>query len=146
MNYINFFFDEIKVFKIPEDNIKNIISRIIEDSHNIVGEISVIFCTDNYLLELNKKYLKHDYFTDIITFNYSDGKIISGDLFISIDRVKENSVKFNVNFIDELARVVYHGILHLNGYDDSNPEEKQLMRLKEDYYLQNNSFDGSKNV
>ena len=87
-------------------------------------------------MELNKKYLNHDYFTDIITFSYSVKNDISGDLFISVDRVKENSFKHGVSFEKELERVVYHGVLHLCGYKDKTPQEAHEMRSKENYYLQ----------
>jgi probable rRNA maturation factor len=86
-------------------------------------------------LEINIEYLKHNYYTDIITFNYVEGNIISGDLFISVDRVKENSTEFNTSLIKELYRVIFHGILHLIGYNDKTEEEQKIMRGKEDLYL-----------
>jgi rRNA maturation RNase YbeY len=135
VNYINFFFEETEVFDFPEETIKGQISKIIDDGSDSIGKIGVIFCRDEYLLELNKKYLNHDYYTDIITFNYSEGNFIAGDLYISVDRVKENSEKYKVPFIYELARVIFHGILHLIGYNDSNTEDKVIMRQKEDHYL-----------
>ena len=100
-----------------------------------VGDISIIFCSDNYILEVNQKYLQHDYFTDIITFDYCEGDRLSGDLFISIDTVRENAKEYGTEFTDELNRVMVHGILHLIGYDDSTEEEIAVMRKKEDYYL-----------
>ena len=100
-----------------------------------VGDISIIFCSDNYILEVNQKYLQHDYFTDIITFDYCEGDRLSGDLFISIDTVMENAKEYGTEFTDELNRVMVHGILHLIGYDDSTEEEIAVMRKKEDYYL-----------
>jgi len=100
-----------------------------------IDTISVIFCSDDYLLSVNKEYLNHDYYTDIITFDYSVDTEISGDLFISIDRVKENSTEFNVPFLNELHRVLVHGVLHLCGYGDKSPVEETLMRSKEDFYL-----------
>lgn len=100
-----------------------------------LGDINVIFCSDNYLLDINIKYLHHDYFTDIITFDYSEGKTISGDLFISVDSVKENAVFYKTEFEDELNRVLVHGVLHLIGYDDHSEEEIATMRSKENYYL-----------
>lgn len=101
-----------------------------------IGDINVIFCSDNYILDVNMKYLQHDYFTDIITFDYCEGKVLSGDLFISVDSVLENSIEFGTDFEEELHRVIVHGVLHLIGYDDHTDEDKKVMRQKEDYYLQ----------
>ncbi len=100
-----------------------------------IGDISIIFCSDNYILDVNQKYLNHDYFTDIITFDYCEGDKLSGDLFISVDSVMENSVEYGTEFKDELNRVIVHGILHLIGYDDHNKKDVELMRKKENYYL-----------
>lgn len=100
-----------------------------------LGDVSIIFCSDNYILDVNIRYLNHDYFTDIITFDYCEGNRLSGDLFISVDTVKENSVEFGTDFDEELHRVIVHGLLHLIGYDDHTPEEQKVMRAKEDYYL-----------
>jgi len=99
------------------------------------GPINLIFCDDEKILEVNKEYLAHDYYTDIITFDYSLNQIISGDLFISIDRVKENADLFSKSFENELMRVVFHGVLHLCGYNDKSEEDILVMRSKEDYYL-----------
>lgn len=100
-----------------------------------LGDVNVIFCSDNYILDVNMKYLQHYYFTDIITFDYCEGKVLSGDLFISIDSVRENAVFYSTEFVDELNRVIVHGLLHLIGYDDHTEEEVKVMRSKEDYYL-----------
>ena len=100
-----------------------------------IGDISIIFCSDNYILDVNQKYLNHDYFTDIITFDYCEGDKLSGDLFISVDSVMENSVEYGTEFKDELNRVIVHGILHLIGYDDHNKKDIEVMRKKENYYL-----------
>ena len=101
-----------------------------------IGDISVVFVSDKRLLEINRKFLDHDFFTDIITFQYSAGtSVISGDLFISIERVSENAVQLDVPFKDELSRVVIHGVLHLCGYRDKQAVEKNTMRKKEDFYL-----------
>lgn len=100
-----------------------------------IGYISIIFCSDNYVLDINQKYLQHDYFTDIITFDYCEGDRLSGDLFISVDSVRENSVEFGTEFKDELNRVIIHGLLHLVGYDDHTEKDIKLMRSKENYYL-----------
>ncbi len=100
-----------------------------------IGDINIIFCSDNYILDVNMKYLQHDYFTDIITFDYCEDNILSGDLFISIDSVRENAVFYGTEFLDELNRVIVHGLLHLIGYDDHSDSEQKTMRAKEDYYL-----------
>lgn len=101
-----------------------------------IGDINIIFCSDNYILDVNMKYLQHDYFTDIITFDYCEGKVLSGDLFISVDSVRENSIEFGTDFEEELHRVIVHGVLHLIGYDDHTDEDRKVMRQKENYYLQ----------
>lgn len=108
------------------------VEEIITSEFKTLGEINYIFCDDAYLLELNLKHLNHDNYTDIITFNYCEGDIISGDIFISTDRVKENAVTFNVTFENELLRVMAHGLLHLIGYDDKTIENIIIMRQKED--------------
>ena len=100
-----------------------------------IGHISIIFCSDNYILDVNQKYLQHDYFTDIITFDYCEGDKLSGDLFISVDTVRDNAVEYASDFKDELNRVMVHGILHLIGYDDHCEEDIKEMRAKENYYL-----------
>lgn len=100
-----------------------------------IGDISIIFCSDNCILDINQRYLQHDYFTDIITFDYCEGDKLSGDLFISIDSVKENAMEYGSEFSDELNRVIVHGILHLIGYDDHTEEDIAMMRKKENYYL-----------
>lgn len=100
-----------------------------------IGDISIIFCSDPYILDINQKYLQHDYYTDIITFDYCEGDRLSGDLFISVDSVRENSVEYGTEFKDELNRVIIHGLLHLIGYDDHTEEDIKMMRSKENYYL-----------
>ena len=100
-----------------------------------LGDISIIFCSDPYILDVNLRYLQHDYFTDIITFDYYEGDTLSGDLFISIDSVRENAALYGTEFPDELNRVIVHGLLHLIGYDDQTDEQVAEMRAKENYYL-----------
>ena len=111
------------------------IKNTIVSEKKTLGEINYIFCDDDYLLEKNQTFLNHDTLTDIITFDYSNENGIRGDIFISIDRVKENARKFAVPFDTELGRVMIHGVLHLIGYKDKSDEEKELMREKEDFYL-----------
>ena len=113
------------------------IDETIRSENKITGDINYIFCADDYLLSKNIEYLNHDSLTDIITFNYCEGNKINCDIMISIDRVKENSSIFDTTFTEELCRVMIHGILHLIGYDDKTEKEKNLMRKKEDFYLNN---------
>ncbi|SUX47286.1 rRNA maturation RNase YbeY [Chryseobacterium indoltheticum] len=100
-----------------------------------LGEINYIFCDDEYLLKVNQDYLQHDYYTDIITFDYVKGKTISGEIFVSLQRISDNASTLSKNYEEELRRVLAHGILHLCGYKDKTEEEEQLMRSKEDFYI-----------
>lgn len=111
------------------------LSNLIQEEHKLLGDLNLIFCSDEYLLEMNKEHLDHDYLTDIITFDYCVDDIVSGDLFISFDRVLENASIFNVSVLEELSRVCAHGTLHLCGYGDKLDEEVVIMRQKEGYYL-----------
>ena len=99
------------------------------------GDISFIFCSDDHLLSINRQYLQHDYYTDVITFDYCNGDIVTGDIFVSVDTVRENSALFNKAFLDELHRVIIHGILHLCGHGDKSDEDASKMRLLEDNSL-----------
>jgi len=132
---IIFFNEDVPLPKLKKRKLISWIKNVIQSEGMKVGEISFIFCSDNYLLEVNKKYLDHDYFTDIITFDYVEGIVIQGDIFISVDRVKENSVTFKTRFEDEIHRILVHGILHLLGYKDKLKKDKSLMTSKEDLYL-----------
>lgn len=120
--------------------IKEWISLVIKKEGFVPGNISIIFTNDDYLLDINRKYLGKDYYTDVIGFNYSSGDTISGDIVISIDRVRENSVTYSTVLKDEIDRVIIHGVLHLVGYDDSNDHERLIMRDKEDHYLQQRTY------
>lgn len=111
------------------------ISSVISQEHLNEGEINYVFCDDDYLHKLNVEFLNHDTLTDIISFDYTMGKLISGDIFISIERVKENAIEFGVRFVEELHRVIIHGILHYCGYKDKTDADKITMRTKENYYL-----------
>lgn len=108
------------------------ISRVIQSEGKSEGEINYIFCDDAYLLEINQQYLDHDTYTDIISFDYSVGNELNGDIFISVERVKENAEEFSVEFEEELKRVMAHGVLHYSGYKDKSEEDEKLMRQKED--------------
>lgn len=115
---------------------KKWLNEVIKKEDHIPGDIYYIFCDDEYLYRINKKYLKHDTLTDIITFPTSTkDNIISGEIYISVERVRENAKERNVSFQKELSRVMVHGILHLLGYDDQSESQKSHMREKEDYYL-----------
>ncbi|GAA3591627.1 rRNA maturation RNase YbeY [Flavivirga amylovorans] len=118
-----------------EDLISNwILNTISEETHKL-EEINYVFCDDEYLHKLNVEFLNHDTLTDIISFDYSVGKLIQGDIFISIERVKDNAKDFSVSFKDELNRVIIHGILHYCGYKDKTDADAKVMREKENYYL-----------
>lgn len=114
-----------------ESKYEDWIDSIIESEDKEPGEINYIFCDDDYLLEINKQYLDHDTLTDIISFDYCIGDLISGDIFISIDRIKDNAQEYDVSFNNELLRVMSHGILHYCGYKDKTQDEQLLMRTKE---------------
>jgi probable rRNA maturation factor len=130
------FFYEATTYKIeyPRKTARWIIESARREKKSIV-EVNYIFCTDRFLLKLNQEFLNHDTLTDIITFGESIGKNISGEIYISLDRVKENSTKFSSAFHDELRRVLIHGILHLAGYRDKKVRDISLMRKKEEAYL-----------
>lgn len=125
---------------VNNDKVMLWVSNCLLEEEKKEGEINYIFCDDDYLVEKNIKYLNHNTLTDIISFDYTMGNLISGDVFISIERVLENAKEFNVHFEDELHRVMIHGILHFCGYQDKTNEEKRLMRSKEDYYLSLRTF------
>lgn len=132
---VSYFNEDIK-FDFKEKRLTNRWLKLVAESEiRRLGDISIIFCSDNYILDVNMKYLQHDYFTDIITFDYCEGNTVSGDLFISIDSVRENAAFYGTEFKDELNRVIVHGVLHLIGYDDHSEEDIKEMRAKENYYL-----------
>ena len=132
---ISYYYEDTKfVFKGRQRN--NRWLRLVAESEiRRMGDLSIVFCSDNYILDMNIKYLQHDYFTDIITFDYCEGEKISGDLFISVDSVRENALLYGATFEEELNRVMVHGVLHLIGYDDHTKAEQKTMREKENYYL-----------
>ena len=134
-NKLYFHFEEISEFTLP-DNLHEWIKGVIIYEEFILSEINVIFCNDSYLLTLNEKHLAHNYYTDILTFDYrTNPKEIYGDLFISQERIIENASSFNVSINNELLRIVVHGLLHLFGYLDKSEKDKKLMRSMEDFYL-----------
>ena len=119
-----------------DDTFKSWLTFVITNEKKDLGLISYVFSSDAYLLEINKQYLNHDYFTDIITFDYTENDIVSGDLFISYERIKDHSIEYEVDLFEEFLRVCVHGVLHLLGYKDKLPADKQLMREKESFYIQ----------
>jgi probable rRNA maturation factor len=133
---ITFQVEEKLDFSIPKrEEVKKWLIKITKTENRKCGKLSYFFCTDKYLHTLNKQFLGHDTYTDIITFDYSNGDEISGEIFISIDRVKENSKKYEQAFNNELMRIMIHGVLHLCGYGDKAPEQKKKMRQKENKAL-----------
>lgn len=133
--FVSFNFEDIE-FDLPDQHLLvDWLLSIAAAEAKPVYELNYIFCSDEYLREVNIEYLKHDYYTDIITFPYTQGAI-HGDLFISSERVNDNARKHNVSFLHELCRVMAHGVLHLAGYGDKTPEEERAMREKENFYLQ----------
>ena len=118
-----------------EDAISNWISRVIALEGCKLGDINYIFCDDKYLHKINLDFLDHDTLTDIISFDYSVGKELHGDIFISVERVMDNAKDFKVKFDEELHRVIVHGVLHYCGYKDKSEEDAKVMREKENYYL-----------
>ena len=129
-------FEYLKTEGITEVNQnKKWLNQVISNEDKEEGDITYIFCDDDYLLEKNIRFLNHNTLTDVITFDYCEGNSVSGDIFISIERVKENSEVFKVDFLTELNRVMVHGLLHLLGYKDKTERESKLMRKKENYYL-----------
>lgn len=131
---INYFFENTDAIELPKKTSTWLENLILEEEKKL-GEITYIFCDDAYLLKVNQDYLQHDYYTDIITFDYVKGKTISGDIFVSLQRISDNASTLSNSFEKELQRVIAHGILHLCGYKDKTEEEEKMMRSKEDYYL-----------
>jgi len=132
---ISFFTEDIDFEKINEEMTIQWLINVASIEGSTIDFINIIFCSDDYLHQLNIQYLEHDTLTDIITFPYEEGIQISGDVFISIDRIKDNSKALNIDFNEELDRVMVHGLLHLLGYRDKTEEDQKEMRTKEDFYL-----------
>lgn len=132
---IELFFEDTEILDLDPEFFVSWLSKVVVIESKKLGDINLIFCSDDYLLEVNRKYLDHDYYTDIITFDYCLDDEIKGDLFISIDRVMENAKEHSTSFSNELNRVVVHGVLHLIGYGDKSPDEKTVMTSKENFYL-----------
>ena len=131
------FYTENVNYVLPHKNkIRDLLNLLAKEEGKEIGQLTYIFCSDEYLLEINKQYLHADYLTDVITFDYCQNEFVSGDVFISVERVKENSVLFSQSYFDEMLRVVVHGLLHLCGYKDKKEKEQQQMREKENYSIE----------
>ena len=128
--------EELEVTLYEEKKLKSWIKKIIHNEGHSCGQLFYFLCSDEHLLNINKEFLNHDTYTDIITFDYSEKKAISGEIFISVDRVRENARKFKQPFPEELRRIIIHGVLHLCGYKDKTAKDKKVMRSKEDEALQ----------
>ncbi len=131
---IGFYFQTKFTLK-SRKKIKNWLYHISTSENLKIGKLTYVFCDNDFLLQINQKYLKHDYYTDVITFDYSNQKEINGDILISVEQVTLNSKKYNESKLDELYRVMAHGLLHLIGYDDKNKKDKKIMNEKESFYL-----------
>jgi len=129
-NMIEFHYQEVEAIE-SEELFTLWLDKLAQSEGFTVGDLTYIFCNDDYLLELNKTYLKHDTLTDIITFDYVSGSLLSGDIFISVERLLENAQAFNDTFKNERLRVMAHGLLHLMGFNDKSTEDQAIMRKKE---------------
>lgn len=132
---ISYFTEGVKAPDIKKRTVNAWIKAVAKSYGKRAGDISYIFCSDEKILEVNRQYLQHDYYTDIITFDYTSGDVISGDLFISLDTVRTNAEKFNTLYMEELHRTIIHGILHLCGINDKGPGEREIMEANENKAL-----------
>ncbi len=130
-----YFIENDKKVKIAKRVAKDEVKFLCENEGFVVGDLNVVFCSDSFLLEINKIHLNHDYFTDIITFDFCEGETINGELYISVDRIEDNVKVLNIPFDVELKRIIFHGVLHLCGFKDKSSSDKIQMTSKEDYYL-----------
>lgn len=139
---IEFFVEEVDFTLEHPEQVREWVNQVILDHGFDLENLTYVFCSDDYLHQINLEYLKHDTYTDIVTFNNSDlpDQVIVGDIFISVDRVRENAQDLTVSFTNELHRVIIHGVLHLLGYDDKDPASQAAMREKEDSYLSLRKF------
>lgn len=132
---INIFFEDTEILDLDPEFFVSWLNKVCLYHKKVLGEVTLVFCSDEYLLEINKQHLDHDYYTDIITFDYSEQGLVSGDLFISVDRVLDNAGTNNVTFAEELNRVVVHGVLHLIGFSDKSELEQVEMTKEENRAL-----------
>lgn len=136
MVLVNFFYEDSAVFSLEKKEVRIWLKKFVRKEEKKLGCLNFIFCSDRHLLEINKKYLNHSTLTDVITFDFSESKkTIEGDVYISVDRVKENTKKYSVSFKKELLRIMIHGVLHLIGYKDKREKDKKTMFLKEQSFL-----------
>lgn len=137
MSQVQFFSADKKVNLINRKLFKISLLKIFKAERKKVRVLSIIFCSDNFLLEINQRHLNHDYYTDVITFEfYNQQNFLSGEVYISVERIKENAKVFLSSYQIELRRVIIHGVLHLCGFNDKTTKQRKLMRIKEDYYLE----------
>ena len=134
------FFEGISKININKRRFFQMFQKMIVDFNFKIGQINIIFCSDDFILKMNNDFLGHNFHTDIITFNYNEKNVVSGDLFIGFEQVKRNSVLYKVLFDGEIARVLIHGILHLLGFNDKDRDEKRIMRMMENKYLEEFGF------
>jgi len=132
---VRIFYDGVKKRISKPAGVKGLVKEVIRSENRIPVDIDIIITTDEELLKINREFLKHDYLTDVIAFNYSLKKVVVGEIYISYETVRENSSKYNVPVNEELVRVIIHGVLHLCDYDDSNEELREIMRKKEDVWI-----------
>lgn len=132
---LSFHFEDVTEPSFSKIKVKKALADLIQGENRIHGDIAVVFCSDDYLLGINNTYLNHDYYTDIITFNYNESEVVSGDLFISVDRVAENAGQLGIPFETELYRVIGHGVLHLLGYADDTEQNIAQIRSKEEEFI-----------
>ena len=132
---VNFFFEDIDEFETKKLDVEKNIEKLVTNENRILGDVNYILCSDAYMLDINRQYLNHDYYTDVISFDYCEENVISGDIFISVDTVADNAKEYGTTFENELERVMIHGVLHFVGYNDKSDEESKTMRAKENQYL-----------
>jgi len=132
---IEFISEDLEIPSFVDSSVASWVEKVIQSHQCQAGDLTYLFCSDQHILQVNNQFLQHDYFTDIITFDYSSNKLIAGDLVISLDTVKSNSELFNTSFQEELLRVIIHGVLHLIGFTDQTDDEKQEMRALENKAL-----------
>jgi len=132
---IKFFYDQTSYRQKDGKKIKKIIKEIISCEKKIAGDINIVFTDDASLIKINREFLQHNYFTDVISFSYNEETFVKGEIYISVDTVRENSINYNVSLKDEIARVIFHGVLHLCDYDDGDEVSRERMRQLENFWL-----------